>query len=55
MTLSKTALGELREILRRSYGADFADGMCDEAIDYLGKFFLEITVQSLKLRVQKHS
>lgn len=55
MSLSNKALTELREILRKTYGEVFESALTDEDIDHLGKLFLEITIQGLKLRMQKHS
>jgi hypothetical protein len=55
MQLSTKAITELREVLRKTYGEVFESALTDDDIDHLGKFFLEVTIQGLKLRMQKHS
>ena len=55
MQLSAKALAELREALRKTHGEDFERNLSDDDVNHLGLLFLEIVVQSLKLRVKKHS
>ena len=54
MQLSAKALTELRETLRITHGEDFEHKLTDDDVNHLGQFFLEIMVQGLKLRVQRH-
>ncbi len=55
MTLSKQALSELKDILRKNRGEDFVRALTDEDLNEIGLFFLEIAVQGLKLRTKTHS
>ena len=54
MTLSNKALTELKEILRKNKGEDFVRALTDDDLNYIGLFYLEITVQGLKLRVKNN-
>ena len=55
MKLSSKALTELREVLRKDYGELFESALSDEDVNHLGIFFLEISIQGLKLKMQNHS
>lgn len=54
MTLSTKALTELKEILRKQRGEDFVRALTDDDLNQIGLFFLEIMVQSLKLKAKNH-
>lgn len=54
MRLSAKALTELKEILRKNRGEDFVRALTDEDINQIGLFYLEIMVQSLKLKMKNH-
>lgn len=52
MILSKQALNELHNILLKHYGEDFVCALSEEDLNQIGLFFLEVTVQGLKLRME---
>ncbi len=54
MQLSAKALTELKEILRKNKGEDFVRALTDDDLNQIGLFYLEITVQGLKLRVKNN-
>jgi hypothetical protein len=54
MQLSAKALTELKEILRKNKGEDFVRVLTDDDLNHIGLFYLEITVQGLKLRVKNN-
>ena len=54
MRLSAKALTELKEILRKQRGEDFVRALTDDDLNQIGLFFLEIMVQSLKLKAKTH-
>ena len=53
MQLSARALTELKEILRKKRGEDFVRALTEEDLNHIGLFYLEIMVQSLKLKAKK--
>lgn len=54
MQLSAKALTELKEILRKKRGEDFVRALTDEDLNQIGLFYLEVMVQSLKLKAKTH-
>ncbi len=54
MQLSAKALTELKEILRKNRGEDFVCALTDEDLNQIGLFYLEVMVQSLKLKAKTH-
>lgn len=54
MQLSAKAITELKEILRKKRGEDFVRALTDEDLNQIGLFYLEVMVQSLKLKAKSH-
>ncbi len=53
MTLSITALNELKEILHKNRGEAFVRALTDEDLNQIGLFYLEVMVQGLKLKARE--